>query len=136
MTQVRFGIAKFSYGTNARPDAPFRKSGFVRPISEVLIDSTHVKAHRSAAAEKGAHFQAIGISRGGRNTKVHAITDRPGRPLAFLLTPGQAADCRAAEHLLNTLPRCCIVHADRAYGCLDKALNGQRLRLTSTTLSL
>ena len=37
------------------------------------------------------------------------------RRLAFLLTPGQAADCRAAEHLLNTLPRRCIVHADRAY---------------------
>ena len=66
-------------------------------------------------AEKGAHFQAIGVSRGGRSTKVHALTDRQGRPLAFLLTPGQAADCRAAEHLLATLHRRCIVHADRAY---------------------
>ena len=46
---------------------------------------------------------------------MHALTDRQGRPLAFLLTPGQAADCRAAEHLLNSLPRRCIVHADRAY---------------------
>ena len=65
--------------------------------------------------KRGAHFQAIGISRGGRNTKVHAITDRQGRPLAFLLTPGQAADCKAAEHLLKRLPSRCIVHADRAY---------------------
>ena len=55
------------------------------------------------------------VSRGGRNTKVHAITDRQGRPLAFLLTPGQAADCKAAEHLLVGLPSRCIVHADRAY---------------------
>ena len=33
-------------------------------------------------AEKGAHAQAIGVSRGGRNTKVHAITDGQGRRLA------------------------------------------------------
>ena len=46
---------------------------------------------------------------------MHAVTDRQGRPLAFLLTPGQAADCRAAEYLLDALPRRCIVHADRAY---------------------
>jgi transposase len=38
-----------------------------------------------------------------------------GKPLAFRLTPGQAADCRAAEALLNSLPARCIVHADRAY---------------------
>ena len=65
--------------------------------------------------KRGAHFQAIGVSRGGRNTKVHAITDRQGRPLAFLLTPGQSADCKAGERLLANLPRRCIVHADRAY---------------------
>lgn len=65
--------------------------------------------------QRGAHAQAIGSSRGGRNTKIHAITDRYGRPLAFHLTPGQAADCRAAEHLLANLPERCIVHADRAY---------------------
>ena len=65
--------------------------------------------------QRGAHAQAIGASRGGRNTKIHAITDRYGRPLGFHLTPGQAADCRAAEHLLGGLPGRCIVHADRAY---------------------
>jgi transposase len=59
--------------------------------------------------------QATGSSRGGRNTKIHAITDRYGRPLAFHLTPGEAADCCAAEHLPTNLPKHCIVHADRAY---------------------
>ena len=47
--------------------------------------------------------------------EVHAITDRQGRPFAFLLTPGQAADCKAAEHLLIGLRPRCLVHADRAY---------------------
>lgn len=65
--------------------------------------------------KRGAHAQAIGISRGGRNTKIHAIADAQGKPLAFRLTPGQAADCRAAEALLDGLPARCIVHADRAY---------------------
>ncbi|WP_437373645.1 IS5 family transposase [Inquilinus limosus] len=85
------------------------------PPAEVLIDSTHVKAHRSAAGGKGGRTQAIGSSRGGRNSKLHAVSDEGGRPLAFHLTPGQAADCRAAEVLLADLPPRCIVHADRAY---------------------
>jgi transposase len=35
--------------------------------------------------------------------------------LAFLLTPGQAADCRAAEQLLQQVPLGVLVMADRAY---------------------
>jgi transposase len=37
-----------------------------------------------------APHQAIGRSRGGRNTKVHANADAKGRLLAVLLTGGQA----------------------------------------------
>ena len=64
---------------------------------------------------KGAQVQAIGCSRGGRNTKLHAITDKRGRPLDFLLTPGRAAECNTAEARLTHLPLRCIVLADRAY---------------------
>lgn len=35
---------------------------------------------------------AIGRSRGGLTTKNHLVCDGKGRPLAFLLTPGQSAD--------------------------------------------
>lgn len=52
---------------------------------------------------------------GGRTTKIHALSDGEGRPFAFLLTGGQAADCRAAEPLLERLPPGVIVNADRAY---------------------
>jgi transposase len=65
--------------------------------------------------EKGAHRQAIGVSRGGRTTKIHALSDANGRPLAFILTGGQAADCRAAEELLHGLDPGLLVIADRAY---------------------
>jgi putative transposase len=44
--------------------------------SSYLIDSTIVKAHRAASGAKGGEKnQAIGISRGGRTTKIHAIVD-------------------------------------------------------------
>ncbi len=43
------------------------------------------------------------------------MSDSLGRPLAFLLTPSQAADCRAAEALLEHLPSNTLVIADRAY---------------------
>jgi transposase len=65
--------------------------------------------------QRGQRRQALGISCGRRTTKIHALSDGLGRPLAFLLTPGQAADCRAAEALLQSLPPNTLVMADRAY---------------------
>ena len=44
--------------------------------------------------------QAIGRSRGGLSTKIHALVDALGNPLAFLLTPGQAHDLVGADALL------------------------------------
>ncbi|WP_144440009.1 IS5 family transposase [Methylobacterium sp. AMS5] len=85
------------------------------PPSQVLIDSSAVKAHRCASGGKGGHNQAIGRSRGGRTTKIHALTDRFCRPLAFLLTGGQVADCKAGALLLERSPRCRILLADKGY---------------------
>ena len=65
--------------------------------------------------QRGQQVQALGISRGGRATKIHALSDGQGRPLAFLLTPGQAADCCAAEALLRRLLPGALVMTDRAY---------------------
>jgi transposase len=48
--------------------------------------------------------QDIGRTKGGRNTQVHAISDQYCRPLAFYLTPGQAADIIRAVMLANHLP--------------------------------
>jgi hypothetical protein len=55
-----------------------------------MIDSTHVKAHRSASGGKGGEEnQAVGRSRGGRNTKTHLVN--------ILLTGGEAHDCPSAR---------------------------------------
>ena len=43
------------------------------------------------------------------------MTDTLCRPIAFLLTGGQVADCTAASTLLERLPKCRILHADKGY---------------------
>ena len=52
------------------------------------------------ARPKKDEDQAIGRSRGGRSTKIHALVDALGNPLALLLTPGQAHDLVGADALL------------------------------------
>jgi transposase len=64
---------------------------------------------------RGEHNQAIGRSRGGRTTKIHALTDACCRPIAFLLTGGQVADCIAADELLDQLLTAEVVHGDKGY---------------------
>ncbi|MCZ8103505.1 MAG: IS5 family transposase [Burkholderiales bacterium] len=80
------------------------------------IDSTYVKAHRSAHGGKGGpKAQAIGPSRGGQTTKIHAVTDLLGRPAVLRLTPGNIADITAADELLEAAgPLRCLV-ADNGY---------------------
>jgi transposase len=65
--------------------------------------------------QRGERNQAIGRSRGGRTTKIHALTDADCRPIAFLLTGGQIADCTAAERLLEKMPASSILHGDKGY---------------------
>jgi transposase len=65
--------------------------------------------------KREAQAQAIGRSRGGRTTKIHAVVDGLGRPLAFEVTPGQLGDVRAATALIGPLPPALFLAADTAY---------------------
>ena len=54
----------------------------------------------------GTQNQALGRSRGGFTTKIHARTNAEGLPIALILTPGEAHDSTAfidlmAEHDAN-----------------------------------
>src|SRR5512143_1189327 len=51
--------------------------------------------------KRGEKKQAVGRSRGGRNTKIHALADAKGRLIAILLTGGEAHDCPVAEWLMR-----------------------------------
>ena len=57
----------------------------------------------------------MGRSRGGLTTKIHALVDADGLPIALKLTEGQAHDGRSAEDMLGTLGAGSILLADRAY---------------------
>ncbi|MBD0419321.1 transposase [Streptomyces sp. TRM S81-3] len=65
----------------------------------VSVDSTLVRANQHAGArqKKGGPAgepadHAIGRSRGGLTTEIHLAADARCRPLAFVLTAGQAGD--------------------------------------------
>lgn len=57
----------------------------------------------------------MGRSRGGLTTKIHAMVDAEGLPIALKLTEGQAHDGRAAQDMLETLRPGDTLLADRAY---------------------
>lgn len=61
--------------------------------------------------------KAIGRTRGGLNTKLHAIVDGLGNPVEFMLSAGNDHDCVHAVELLERVEISgSNVLADRAYG--------------------
>jgi transposase len=87
------------------------------PPDSLAIDSTHVKVHRTAGSgrKKGGADRSIGDSRGGRNSKIHAVTDQKGRPVVLVLTAGQVSDFVPAQQCLEAAPKAAAVIADRGY---------------------
>ena len=43
----------------------------------------------------------MGKSRGGLSTRIHAVVDALGNPVRLLLTPGQQAEIKQAEALIE-----------------------------------
>lgn len=80
------------------------------------IDSTlRQDASIRSRGKRGAKNQAIGSSRGGQTTKVHALTDIIGRPFVFMLTGGNVADSTVAPLLLAGLKGARYLLADKCY---------------------
>ena len=66
-------------------------------------------------AEKGGvECNALGRSRGGFSTKIHALVDAKARPVYVVLTPGQQHDSTIAEELIAHA-RGHVLLADTAY---------------------
>jgi len=92
-----------------------------RPIGRHADDrlDPHQGTPLGIGRKKGEHKQAIGRSRGGRNTKIHAIADAKGRLLCILLTAGQAHDCPPAKRLIRRARPARKLLGDRAYDSAD-----------------
>ncbi len=82
----------------------------------VMIDATHLKAHRTAASLlKRAVPRRIGRTKGGLNAKLHAVCDGQGRPIVLLLSEGQVSDYKGAALMVAALPPAKQPIADRGY---------------------
>ena len=66
------------------------------------------------APKKNGKDQAIGRSKGGLSTKIHAMVDALGNPTAFFLTAGQAHDLEGADALLPQMQADALL-ADKAF---------------------
>lgn len=83
-------------------------------LEYIMLDSTIVRAHACSAGYGQQEAEALGRSRGGFSTKIHAKVDALGNPLMFVLTPGQSADVNTADELLSDAANAYIL-GDRAY---------------------
>jgi len=82
----------------------------------IMIDATHLKAHRTAASLlKGPVPRRIGRTKGGLNSKLHAVCDGHGRPLVMLLSEGQMSDYKGAALMLPAMPKAKQLLADKGY---------------------
>jgi transposase len=110
-------------GATRRVGEAVPRTGGARTIDRNTNDRFH--AHQGAplgrGRKRGERKQAIGRSRGGRNTKIHAIADAKGRLLSILLTGGEAHDYPVAERLIRRTKA-----AEELLG--DKAYDGDELR--------
>ena len=88
-----------------------------RAIDRYPDDRLH--AHQSTPfrgrRKRGEQKQAVGRSRGGRNTKIHALADAKGRLIAILLTGGQAHDYPVAKRLIRRVKPPKHMLGDMAY---------------------
>ena len=100
-----------------QPVLPMAKAGTVGPafsrgtatgrccwtarLGSPLRDGTVVRAHPCCRRKKGGRDQALGRSRGGFGTKVHVRVEGWGKPVAFVLTPGQRHEASVFEELMT-----------------------------------
>jgi transposase len=96
---------------------PVPNPGRERTIGGHADDRFHARqsAPLGGGRKRGAQKQAIGRSRGGRNTKIHALGDAKGRLIALLLTGGDAHDCPLAERLVDRVEPAKRMIGDKAY---------------------
>ena len=78
-------------------------------------DPSEGTSHGSEPLEKRAVPRRIGRTKGGLNSKLHAVCNSEGKPLVLLLSEGQMSDHKGARLILEVLPPANALLADRGY---------------------
>ena len=77
--------------------------------AEALLDAEEMKRKHD-----------IGLSRGGKNTKIHALVDGLGNPIRLIFTGGEVHDSKEAVSLLEGLEIAgSAVLGDKAFGTVE-----------------
>ena len=85
------------------------------PAETQIIDSTHVKAHRSAAGGKGEQNRLLAARAEGVTRRYTHSQMLKGAFIAILLTGGEAHDCPIAERLIRRVKPAKRMLGDKAY---------------------
>lgn len=85
-----------------------------RTGSERSLDASHIKVHQDANVKNPEH-EAIGMTRGGRNTKLHAVVDSAGHAVKLSLSAGQVNDSTRAAPMTADMQSGEELLADKAY---------------------
>ena len=89
----------------------------------IEIDSTFCKVHQNATGALKKHGeQAIAVSRGGKNTKIHALVNEHFQLINVILTGGDIHDSECAIDLLSA------VELDGKAVLADKAFSAEYIR--------
>ena len=85
-------------------------------MNHIMIDGTYVHAHKHSAGARHTSGinQALGRSRGGFTSKIHAVVDALGNLPAFTVTAGQYSEYPQASNLLIQYHNTTIL-ADKGY---------------------
>jgi transposase len=109
------------------------KSGVIAQLLETVtpelrsaiasLDSTFVKVHKAGCNPQGGQAQELmGRTKGGLNTKLHAVVDGDGVPRCLMLSGGEASDIAGAEIVRDDIP------SDIKSLLCDKAYDADELR--------
>lgn len=76
---------------------------------------TSKRIGRQPACPKSGCSRRSGRTKGGLNSKLHAVCDGHGRPLIMLLSEGQMSDYKDAALMINAFPKAKVLLGDRGY---------------------
>ena len=90
-------------------------SDIIYGLPDVRLHPPQNSPHGVNSAQKEDSPRLIGRTKGGLNSKLHAVCDGHGRPVLLLLTEGQVSDYKGAAILQHLLPDNSIFLADGGY---------------------
>lgn len=80
-----------------------------------VVDGTHIKVHQDACYFLSTpEKQRFGKTKGGRNSKINAVTNRGGKPLDLVLIAGNESELKSVRGILDDVSGK-VVLADKGF---------------------